>query len=132
MIGVTAEESISINCRVSTRKPRYIQIQCCFCQNTSCKYSAVIIEYKCSTCYARTAKVFIQPTFSCICLHRHFHFILHPWNAYNSSCTFPVFTNNLREAIIDATIHVIVLSCCSTAILCSVFQPKERDQEKSL
>ena len=50
------------------------------------------------------------------------------------SCTenlyiFPVFTNNLLVvAIIDATIHVIVLSCCSITVL--VFSNLMKDQEK--
>ena len=70
--------------------------------------------------------------------------ILHITPSRNAHCTypcktlgrstenlyiFPVFTNNLLVvAIIDATIHVIVLSCCSITVL--VFSNLMKDQEK--
>ena len=97
-------------------------------------------------CYAATK---VQPSFYWWSPPRHLFAppslsLLHITPSRNAHCTypcktlgsstenlyiFPVFTNNLLVVvIIDATIHVIVLSCCSITVL--VFSNLMKDQEK--
>ena len=98
-------------------------------------------------CYAMCAVTKVQPTF--YWSPRHLFAppslsLFHITPSRNAHCTypcktlgsstenlyiFPVFTNNLLVVvIIDATIHVIVLSCCSITVL--VFSNLMKDQEK--